>query len=101
MGTARKWLERYDQVGPSGLLELSSRTLQPGSTINEDLARIGLLRCACMPMRRFAILVGCSVATISHLLAPPGAVQTECTGATRADTALREERAGEPLHKDT
>ena len=67
--TARKWLRRFRQSGPDGLLDLSSRPHKTRSTVDEALVRrIEQLRRARMPMRRIAAIVGRSAATISRVL---------------------------------
>lgn len=49
--TARKWRDRFEQDGLSGLLDRSSRPLKTRSTVDAELAqRIEQLRRARMPM---------------------------------------------------
>lgn len=71
--TARKWLMRFEQAGPDGLLDRSSRPHQTRGTVNEaHVRRIEQLRRTHMPMRAIAAIVGRSVATVSRVLARLG-----------------------------
>lgn len=100
--TARKWLTRFTQSGPDGLLDRSSRPNKTRTTVNEALARrIEQLRRARMPMRAIAVIVGRSVATVSRVLARLGLSSLKALDP--AFPALRYERdaPGELLHIDT
>ena len=100
--TARKWLTRFRQSGPDGLLDRSSRPNKTPTTVDEALARrIEQLRRARMPMRTIAAIVGRSVATVSRVLARLGLSSLKALDP--ALPALRYERdaPGELLHIDT
>jgi transposase InsO family protein len=100
--TARKWLRRYQQAGLSGLLDHSSRPLQTRSSIDENLTqRIEQLRRARMPMRRIAVLVGRSVATISRLLARLGLSSLKALELREPVLRYEKNAPGELLHMDT
>jgi transposase len=70
---ARKWLRRFEEGGQDALRDRSSRPDRTRSTIDSELAeRMERLRRARMPIRRIALTVGRSVATISRVLAGLG-----------------------------
>ena len=100
--TARKWRERFEQEGPAGLLDRSSRPAKTRSTVDAELARrIEQLRRARMPMRRIAAVVGRSVATVSRLLARMGLSSLKALDPKPAVVRYEREAPGELLHMDT
>jgi transposase InsO family protein len=100
--TARKWRDRFEQDGPAGLLDRTSRPLKTRSTVDAQLAeRIEQLRRARMPMRRIAALVGRSVATISRLLAGLGLSSLKALDPKPTIVRYEREAPGELLHMDT
>mgnify|MGYP003582774928 CR=1 FL=1 len=100
--TARKWRDRFEQKGVTGLLDRSSRPLKTRSTIDAELtARIEQLRRARMPMRRIAAVVGRSAATISRLLAGMGLSSLKALQPQAPVVRYERDAPGELLHMDT
>lgn len=100
--TARKWLGRFRQSGPGGLLDRSSRPLKTRCTVDAALLqRIEQLRRTRMPMRSIAAIVGRSMATVSRVLAR--LELSSLKALEPASPVLRYEREapGELLHMDT
>lgn len=100
--TARKWLMRFEQAGPDGLLDRSSRPHKTRSTVDDALVRrIEQLRRARMPMRAIAAIVGRSVATVSRVLARLGLSSLKALDSTSPTLRYEREAPGELLHIDT
>jgi transposase InsO family protein len=102
LGTARKWLRRFEQEGLEGLVDRSSRPSRTRTTVDQALQRtIEQLRRLRMPMRRIAELVGRSISTVSRWLARLGLSSLKALDPVRP--AMRYEHAapGEMLHMDT
>lgn len=100
--TARKWRDRFDRDGLDGLLDRSSRPFKTRSTVDAELAgRIEQLRRARMPMRRIAVVVGRSVATVSRLLAGMGLSSLKSLEPKAPIVRYEREAPGELLHMDT
>ena len=100
--TARKWLLRFELEGVEGLCDRSSRPARTRNTIDVQLAqRIEQLRRNRMPVRRIAVVVGRSVATVSRCVARLGLSSLKALEPIAA--VLRYERSapGELLHMDT
>lgn len=100
--TARKWRDRYGDLGLEGLMDRSCRPLRTRNTICADLShRIEQLRRARMPMRRIAVVVGRSVATISRHLAKLGLSSLKVLDAVEPVVRYERHAPGELLHMDT
>jgi transposase InsO family protein len=100
--TARKWLKRFEEFGPEGLPDRSSRPLRTRTTMDTQLAqRIEQLRRARMPMRRIAAVVGRSVATISRVLAGLGLSSLKALEPPAPVVRYEHDAPGELLHMDT
>ena len=100
--TARKWLRRYEALGPVGLMDRSSRPSKTRSTVDEALAaRIERLRRARMPMRTIAQMVVRSVATISRVLAALGLSSLNALAPKAPVVRYERSAPGEMLHLDT
>lgn len=100
--SARKWLRRFEQGGVNSLRDRSSRPVRTRSTVDGDLAaRIEQLRRARMPMRRIAVVVGRSVATVSRLLARLGLSSLKALDPVEPVVRYEREAPGELLHMDT
>lgn len=100
--TARKWLKRFEQGDIAALADRSSRPERTRSTIDANLAeRIEQLRRGRMPMRRIALLVGRSVATVSRFLASRGLSSLKALDPAAPTVRYEREAPGELLHIDT
>lgn len=100
--TARKWQQRFEQGGEQALRDRSSRPRRTRSTLDSELAqRIEQLRRARMPMRRIAVTVGRSVATISRLLAGLGLSSLKALDPVPPVVRYERDAPGELLHMDT
>jgi transposase InsO family protein len=100
--TARKWRDRYDTLGLEGLMDRCSRPVKTRSTIGAVLSqRIEQLRRARMPMRRIAVVVGRSVATISRHLAKLGLSSLKVLDPVKPVVRYERDAPGELLHMDT
>ena len=100
--TARKWLRRYEEQGPAGLVDRSSRPRRTRETIDAALERsIEQLRRLRMPMRRIAELVGRSVSTVSRWLARRGLSSLKALDPVRPVVRYEHAAPGEMLHIDT
>jgi transposase InsO family protein len=100
--TARKWLRRFEQGGQEALRDRSSRPDRTRSTVDSELAqRIEQLRRARMPMRRIAVVVGRSVATVSRFLAGLGLSSLKALDPLQPIVRYEREAPGELLHMDT
>ena len=100
--TARKWRDRFEQVGVEGLMDRSSRPLKTRSSMDPEVAlRIEQLRRSRMPMRRIAAVVGRSVSTISRLLAGLGLSSLKALDPKPTLVRYEREAPGELLHMDT
>jgi transposase InsO family protein len=67
--TARKWLKRYQQEGPAGLADRSSRpTRVRCPTPPEKVAEVERLRRRRLPGKEIALRLGVSPATVSRIL---------------------------------
>ena len=100
--TARKWRDRFEQLGEWGLRDRSSRPVKTRSTVDKYLLqRIEQLRRARMPMRRIAAVVGRSVATVSRLLASLGLSSLKALDPVEPVVRYEREAPGELLHMDT
>lgn len=100
--TARKWLMRFEQNGPDGLIDRTSRAHKTRSTVDLALLqRIEQLRRARMPMRTIAVTVGRSVATISRMLARLGLSSLKALNPALPSLRYERDALGELLHMDT
>lgn len=100
--TARKWRDRFEQLGLDGLQDRSSRPARTRSTIDGALAeRIEQLRRSRMPMRRIAGVIGRSVATVSRFLAGLGLSSLKALEPIPAVVRYERDAPGELLHIDT
>ncbi|WP_395686399.1 IS481 family transposase [Caenimonas koreensis] len=100
--TARKWQRRFEQDGAQALLDRSSRPTRTRTTVGSELAqRIEQLRRARMPMRRIALVVGRSVATISRVLSSLGLSSLKALDPVQPVVRYEREAPGELLHMDT
>lgn len=100
--TARKWLQRFEEFGETGLMDRSSRPDRIRTTVNSELrARIERLRRARMPMRTIANVVGRSVATISRVLATAGLSSLKALDPVKPVVRYERVAPGELLHMDT
>ena len=100
--TAHKWLRRFQAGGQEALRDRSSRPERTRSTVDHELAeRIEQLRRSRMPMRRIAMVVGRSVATISRLLASLGLSSLKALDPVQPVVRYEREAPGELLHMDT
>jgi transposase InsO family protein len=100
--TARKWRDRYDTLGLEGLMDRCSRPAKTRSTIGAVLSqRIEQLRRTRMPMRRIAVVVGRSVATISRHLAKLGLSSLKVLDPVKPVVRYERDAPGELLHMDT
>jgi len=100
--TARKWLNRFEALGESGLMDRSSRPSKTRSTVDDMLrVRIEQLRRSRMPMRTIARVVGRSVATISRVLAKVGLSSLKALEPKAAVVRYERSAPGEMLHMDT
>ena len=100
--TARKWLKRFDQQGLAGLLDRSSRPARTRTSLDAALCeRVEQLRRARMPMRRIALVVGRSAATVSRLLARLGLSSLKALESPVPPVRYEREAPGELLHMDT
>lgn len=100
--TARKWLKRFNEHGPQGLQDRSSRPAKTRTSLDEVLSqRIEQLRRQRMPVRRIAAVVGRSAATVSRLLARLGLSSLKALDAFVPPVRYEREAPGELLHMDT
>ena len=100
--TARKWLRRFEQEGPDGLGDRSSRPSRTRGTVDEVVQRsIEQLRRLRMPMRRIAELVGRSVSTVARWLARLGLSSLKALDPIRPVLRYEHLAPGEMLHMDT
>ena len=100
--TARKWQRRFEEGGEQALGDRSSRPERTRTTVDGELAqRIEQLRRARMPMRRIAVVVGRSAATISRLLARLGLSSLKALDPVQPIVRYEREAPGELLHMDT
>ena len=100
--TARKWVRRFEQGGQDALKDRTSRPNRTRSSIDTKLAeRIEQLRRARMPMRRIAVVVGRSVATVSRFLAGLGLSSLKALDPVVPTLRYEREAPGELLHIDT
>lgn len=100
--TARKWLKRFNEHGPQGLQDRSSRPAKTRTSLDEVLSqRIEQLRRQRMPVRRIAAVVGRSAATVSRLLARLGLSSLKALDALVPPVRYEREAPGELLHMDT
>jgi transposase InsO family protein len=100
--TARKWQRRFEEGGEQALRDRSSRPRRTRTTLDSQLAqRIEQLRRARMPMRRIALTVGRSVATVSRLLFALGLSSLKALDPVQPVVRYEREAPGELLHMDT
>jgi transposase InsO family protein len=100
--TARKWQRRFEQAGTRGLMDRSSRPTRTRTTLDSELIqRIEQLRRARMPMRRIALVVGRSVATVSRVLASVGLSSLKALDPKPELVRYERDAPGELLHMDT
>ena len=100
--TARKWQRRFQEGGQEALVDRSSRPGRTRTTLDSELVqRIEQLRRARMPMRRIALIVGRSVATVSRLLAGLGLSSLKALDPVQPVVRYEREAPGELLHMDT
>jgi transposase InsO family protein len=100
--TARKWLDRYNELGHEALRDRSSRPLKTRDSLDAELSqRVEQLRRSRMPMRRIAARVGRSVATISRALAKLGLSSLKALDEHKPVLRYEHEAPGELLHIDT
>jgi len=100
--TASKWLARYREQGPAGLMDRSSRPRRsPRALAGEEIERLRALRQRRWPLWRIAQEAGRGLATVSRCMAKLGLSRLERL--EPAPAAVRYERAspGELLHLDT
>lgn len=100
--TAVKWRRRFAQYGLAGLMDRSSRPMRTRSRMDGELSRrIEQLRRARMPMRRIAVTVGRSVASISRHLRGLGLSSLRVLDPVQAVLRYEHAAPGELLHMDT
>jgi transposase InsO family protein len=100
--TARKWRDRYIELGQEALRDRSSRPLKTRDSLDGELScRVEQLRRNRMPMRRIAAQVGRSVATISRALAKLGLSSLKALDEPKPVLRYEHEAPGELLHIDT
>ena len=100
--TARKWLRRFEQEGPDGLVDRSLRPSRTRATVDALVQRsIKHLRRLRMPMRRIAELVGRSVSSVSRWLARLGLSSLKALVPVRPVVRYEHIAPGEMLHMDT
>lgn len=100
--TARKWLRRFEQEGPEGLVDRSSRPRRTRMSVDDVVQRsIEQLRRLRMPMRRIAELVSRSVSTVSRTLARLGLSSLKALDPGRPVVRYEHIAPGEMLHMDT
>jgi transposase InsO family protein len=100
--TARKWLSRFEEGGQDALRDRSSRPQRTRNTVTKELAgRIEQLRRARMPMRRIAMVVGRSLATVSRFLAALGLSSLKVLDPAQPVVRYERQAPGELLHMDT
>jgi len=99
---ASKWQQRFEDQGPSGLYDRSSRPRRTQNTIDAELAqRLKQLRRARMPIRKIATVVGRSVATVSRFLAGLGLSSLKALEPREPVLRYERQAPGELLHVDT
>lgn len=100
--TARKWLNRLEELGEPGLPDRSSRPSRTRATIDDELrTRIEPLRRWRMPMRTIAGVVGRSVATISNALVAAGLSRLTALDPAKPVVRYKPSAPSELLHTDT
>jgi transposase InsO family protein len=100
--TARKWRDRYIELGQEALRDRSSRPLKTRDSLDGELScRVEQLRRNRMPMRRIAAQVGRSVATISRALAKLGLSSLKALDEPKPVLRYEHDAPGELLHIDT
>ena len=100
--TARKWRQRFEQHGEQGLLDRSSRPAKTRTNLDGALReRIEQLRRLRMPMRRIAMVVGRSVATVCRVLGHLGLSSLKALDPVAPVVRYEREAPGELLHIDT
>jgi len=99
--TVRKWVERYQQEGPAGLQDRSSRPHrlhQP--TPQSVIDRIESLRRQRTPGKEIAATVGVSAATVSRVLKRLGLNKLSALEPAEPPRRYERERPGEMIHID-
>jgi len=99
--TGRKWAGRFEQEGPAGLPDRSSRPhrlRQP--TPPEVVERIESLRRQRMPGKEIAALVGVSASTVSRVLKRLGINKLSALEPAEPPRRYQRERPGEMIHID-
>jgi transposase InsO family protein len=99
--TGRKWAGRFEQEGPAGLQDRSSRPhrlRQP--TPPEVVERIESLRRQRMPGTEIAALVGVSASTVSRVLKRLGINKLSALEPAEPPRRYQRERPGEMIHID-
>jgi transposase InsO family protein len=100
--TARKWRDRFSELGQPGLHDRSSRPHKTRDSLDAGLSqRVEQLRRSRMPMRRIAAQVGRSVATISRALAKLGLSSLKALDEPKPVLRYEHEAPGDLLHIDT
>lgn len=83
-------------------MDCSSRSVKTCSSVDDELyTRIERLRRSRMPMRTIAHVVGCSVATISRVLATLGLPSLKALAPKRPVVRYERSVPGEMLHRDS
>ena len=99
--TGRKWRDRFEQEGPAGLQDRSSRPhrlRQP--TPPEVIERIETLRRQRMPGKEIAAIVGVSASTVSRVLKRLGINKLSALEPAEPPRRYQRERPGEMIHID-
>ena len=99
--TGRKWRDRFEQEGPAGLQDRSSRPhrlRQP--TPPQVIEHIESLRRQRMPGKEIATIVGVSAATVSRVLKRLGLNRLSALAPAEPPRRYQRERPGELIHID-
>jgi transposase InsO family protein len=100
--TAYKWLRRFDDEGPEGLVDRSSRPLRsPNSMPTRQLKRCEKLRRKRWPFWRIATAERCSQATLSRKFRRLGLSRLKSLDPVEPVIRYERELPGELLHIDT
>ena len=99
--TARKWRARFEQEGPAGLQDRSSRPHRLRKpTSSEVIERIAGLRRQRMPGKEIAVTVGVSAATVSRVLQRLGLNKLSALEPAEPARRYEREHPGEMIHLD-
>ncbi|MDR0779820.1 MAG: IS481 family transposase, partial [Pseudomonadales bacterium] len=99
--TARKWLKRFKHEGSDGLYDRSSRPHVTRTRVDAALLqRIERLRRTCATLRHIAAVTGCSIATVSRVLARLGLSSLKALEPKKVTVRYEHDAPGELLHMD-